>query len=456
MFSEEKVAAIVGVAHSAGMEPAALLAVVEIESRGEPFESWDGKTPRFLFEKHIFLRQLRKFASRDAIMRATAENLVAEKWRKKVNYVEQGTAVGRKDILQRARAIDVECANLSCSWGVGQIMGFNAKDLGYSSATQMVQEMSADGRGFAAQVESIVRFVRSKNIQSALANHNWTAFAVGYNGKGQAENQYDAKLAQAYKRWKSRVLPAPGALPTIPPTPDQVVNLSFPWRRGARGTNIEELQKALEVQGHPVGEKDGIFGPLTEKAIFAFQAANGLATTGELDEQTHKKLFAGQLNAAAEKRKNVTQEDLRNLGSKTIAETDFGKKISYVLGAIGGGGLIESIFRGTSDVTHTTTLTSVAQNVSDAAAKATEVVKTATTQPAGTVSPLQGIIDAVIGTGGPENTLAVLVKAATLLIQPSHGLPVVAGAAALLLWRSFRKVEALRVEDHAKGFNTAR
>lgn len=45
-------------------------------------------------------------------------------------------------------------------------------------------------------------------------------------------------------------------------------------------------QKRLHTLGYPVGEADGIFGPLTRAAVMAYQQDHGCQSTGKLDEQT--------------------------------------------------------------------------------------------------------------------------------------------------------------------------
>lgn len=56
---------------------------------------------------------------------------------------------------------------------------------------------------------------------------------------------------------------------------------------------IQQCQQALIDLGYDVGPDgaDGEGGPNTQKAILAFQAANGLDTTGQFDRWTMAKLF---------------------------------------------------------------------------------------------------------------------------------------------------------------------
>jgi peptidoglycan hydrolase-like protein with peptidoglycan-binding domain len=62
---------------------------------------------------------------------------------------------------------------------------------------------------------------------------------------------------------------------------------------GKMTTGMEEhrkLQEALKAKGNDPGPIDGRMGPKTRAALKAFQEANGLKATGQLDSQTADKL----------------------------------------------------------------------------------------------------------------------------------------------------------------------
>lgn len=60
--------------------------------------------------------------------------------------------------------------------------------------------------------------------------------------------------------------------------------------RGVRGQLIIDLQNALVRAGHPVPDVDGVYGRDTQMAASAFQTAQGLTPTGDVDEETYSKL----------------------------------------------------------------------------------------------------------------------------------------------------------------------
>jgi hypothetical protein len=201
MFTSAVIASTAEAAKRYGVEPAALLAVVEVESAGKAYEN-DGRTPRFLFEQHVFYRELLKRAP-DKLPAAVHVGLARKSWDRAVQYKEQGTSKDRMDVLRRARAIDAECANLSASWGVGQTMGFHYKALGFASATAMVQHMTTGG--LAAQIDVMCRNISDMGMWPALKVKNFAAFARRYNGAGYKQNAYDTKMAAAYSRWTAKL-----------------------------------------------------------------------------------------------------------------------------------------------------------------------------------------------------------------------------------------------------------
>jgi len=76
--------------------------------------------------------------------------------------------------------------------------------------------------------------------------------------------------------------------PVEPPTTPSTPNPPFPGvllRNGSRGENVRTLQTMLnearvQYPSIPVLAVDGVFGPITERAVRAFQQARGLAVDG--------------------------------------------------------------------------------------------------------------------------------------------------------------------------------
>lgn len=131
-------------------------------------------------------------------------------------YGKEGEQYGK---LERAAAIDRNAAIHSCSWGRGQIMGFNHPLVGYVSASAMVDAFMAPE---ANQVEAIVRFMASKwlgshlrkidGLKSPSTPDDWRPVALGYNGAGCEKSGYHTKLASRHNFWRT--------IPDTPWTPD--------------------------------------------------------------------------------------------------------------------------------------------------------------------------------------------------------------------------------------------
>lgn len=206
-FEKKVIDAVVEMANDHDIDPAGLLAVVEVESAGKPLED-NNRTPGFLFERHKFHECLKRRAPGKLAL-AVAEGLAHPDWRPKSKwgannqYRDQGTSKGRRSLLGKAVKIDEECAHYACSWGVGQIMGFHAKEIGFKSAVEMVQFMEIGG--LIAQIDVMVRVIKKQNLARYINAHNWTAFARAYNGSGFAQNKYDTKMASAFGRWQTQI-----------------------------------------------------------------------------------------------------------------------------------------------------------------------------------------------------------------------------------------------------------
>ena len=67
---------------------------------------------------------------------------------------------------------------------------------------------------------------------------------------------------------------------------------------------MRTVQRKLKELGYYTGSVDGDFGAETEKAVKAFQKANGLSADGKVGEQTLKKL--NDKNAKTAKQANAT------------------------------------------------------------------------------------------------------------------------------------------------------
>lgn len=160
-------------------------AIIDVEARGSGFDN-QGR-PAMLFEPHVFYRQLK--GPERAI--AVREGLAYRRWKR--NYPKDSYPR-----LIRAIKINETAALNSASWGMGQIMGFNHLAAGFKTVQEMVSAFSINE---ACHIESMVNFIKSKNLDEYLRRHDWRSFARGYNGSSYAKNDYHTKLAFAFAKW---------------------------------------------------------------------------------------------------------------------------------------------------------------------------------------------------------------------------------------------------------------
>lgn len=176
-------------ADSLGVEKPTIKAVAVVESQGEGFLP-TGEV-KILFERHVFYQQLKSKLGRekaDSVYKSNPD----------ICNPSPG-GFGKYSVqhakLQRAVAIDRECALNSASWGAFQIMGYHWKTCGYESQQEFINAMYSD----AGQLSVLVAFLKANpGIVSAMKSHNWTSVARQYNGVAYSKNSYDIKLKNAY------------------------------------------------------------------------------------------------------------------------------------------------------------------------------------------------------------------------------------------------------------------
>jgi hypothetical protein len=269
MFTEETAKEIEKTASEFGIEPAALLAVAEIESGGSVFAVIEGRQePLIRFEGHYFDRRL----SGEAQARARAAGLASPNAGVVANPASQAA---RWELLERAAAIDRKAAYESVSWGLGQVMGAHWEWLGFADVAALAKEAR---KGAGGQARLMARFIEKSGLREALERHDWEAFAREYNGPGFRKNAYDTKLAAAYRR-HAGIDAAPAGSGAGADSPPALLG------RGSAGEAVRDLQRNLSALGYPLAV-DGIFGKDTEKAVRALQRDHGLDADGIVGPRT--------------------------------------------------------------------------------------------------------------------------------------------------------------------------
>lgn len=226
-----------------GIEPAAFWAVMAVETRG--FGFLKDRRPLILYERHIFHTKTNgKFSAAHPDISNS----------KPGGY---GTAGGGQyPRLARAVALNREAALQSASWGLGQVMGFNASVAGFASVEAMVLAMAESED---AQCHGMVQFILAHDLAQYLRAQNWAKFALRYNGEGFKKNDYDTKLRKAFNLY------------TDHPTPS---------------LDVRACQAALTYLGFDPKGVDGLYGFGTQKSLMAWQKARQRPVDGKLSDDT--------------------------------------------------------------------------------------------------------------------------------------------------------------------------
>jgi N-acetylmuramidase/Putative peptidoglycan binding domain len=236
---------LANVSSQLGTKAAELWSVLHVETSGCGFLA--DRRPKILFERHIFSKETnRQFDAQQDISDPRPGG-----------YGPSGAH--QYDRLEKAIGLNRQAALHSASWGIGQIMGFNATSAGFQDVEAMVAAMleSEDN-----QFIAMGQFLKKKGLDRALQSHDWAGLAHGYNGENFAQNNYDKKLHAAFAQY-SILLP---------------------------DLSVRAAQMLLTYRGFAPGVIDGVMGQRTRSALEEFQQKEGLAVTGEADVATLAKL----------------------------------------------------------------------------------------------------------------------------------------------------------------------
>ena len=214
--------------------------VLSVETSG--FGFLPDRRPLILFERHIF---------------STETGGAFDVSHPDISAPRPGgyaSGVVEYDRLQAALALDRRAALHNASWGIGQVLGLNAKVAGFDAVETMVDLMSHSED---AQLTGTANFVRSRGLHLALRNHDWARFARGYNGPGFGRNHYDTRLASAYQKFSQ------GPVPDI---------------------RVRQQQALLTFLGLDPGGVDGVPGKTTRLAVAQFRERNHMGSE-EIDDE---------------------------------------------------------------------------------------------------------------------------------------------------------------------------
>lgn len=307
MFTRQTREEIELIAEERGWDPAALLAIAEVESAGRAYWTVRGqRLPAIRHEGHYFYKRLKGARLKRAVREGLAHPRAGA-----VKMPRSWAA--RYDLHERAKAIDESAAIESISIGLGQVMGAWWKRLGYNSPQHMFEVAKASVAG---QVELMARYITEFGLGQYVANpskRGFAHFAKGYNGKGYRKNRYDTKMWSAYRRWSK------GSSTTKVATESK-----REW--------LLEIQGDLHSLGYNPGPKDGVMGKSTREAIKAFQRDNGLVVDGQPGPMTREAMNERLNHKSRETGKRRVKQSLGVLGGSVASEA--GTKILEKTGDI--------------------------------------------------------------------------------------------------------------------------
>jgi len=191
---------LIDFANEHNLELAVVKAVNEVESGGKGFLV-DGR-PKILFEGHVFWRQLvARNINPVTYANANTKDILFKDYTKK--YYLGGTAEYTR--LEKATKLNPDkkfsdAAKCSASWGLYQIMGFNALSIGYNTIDEFVEKMYLNE---GEHLKAFGLFLKANNLIKLLRDKKWADFALKYNGEAYKTNKYDEKLMKAYLKFKA-------------------------------------------------------------------------------------------------------------------------------------------------------------------------------------------------------------------------------------------------------------
>ena len=171
-----------------GIEPACIMAFIATESGGLGFDTVTGKI--IIQFEPAWMKKLAPYAP-SGLWSVNKVDVQAKEW----------------VAFNNAFALNPNGAMQATSIGLGQVMGFNWKRLGYKSVGEMWDDAK---KGLDRQIWQICKYIATdKKLLKALINHVWSTVASIYNGSGYKalaakyhRQPYDKTMAANYLKYK--------------------------------------------------------------------------------------------------------------------------------------------------------------------------------------------------------------------------------------------------------------
>ena len=179
---------IIDICKRQNIDAASLLAFISVETGGQGFDSKTGKI-LIQFEPVWFKKQAPYAPS--GLWSVNKVDVQSKEW------------LAFNDAFKK----DADAAMESTSIGLGQIMGFHYKRLGYETVGEMWDDAK---KGIEQQINQMVKFINTDaNLLNAIKTQNWNTVAIIYNGPKFRElaakykrTPYDQSLMEAYNTFR--------------------------------------------------------------------------------------------------------------------------------------------------------------------------------------------------------------------------------------------------------------
>lgn len=183
-----------------GVEKEVLRAIAVAETGDKvPFKEFvpGQQHAAILYERHYMYRFLKNKGYTDQQLNAlaTSEPKIVHTYQAGYSY---GSEQSQYERLQRARELDRDAANKSCSWGKFQVMGAYYARL-YKSTDELVEAQNYCALQHLQYFK--IFLTKEKNMLEPMKQKNWLTIAKKYNGENQVG--YDTKISNAYNNLKA-------------------------------------------------------------------------------------------------------------------------------------------------------------------------------------------------------------------------------------------------------------
>ena len=182
--------------------PGMIEALALKEARGSAFLP-DGRV-KILFERHQFYKRLaivRKPGQTPTTQKALRDRVAKD--HPQICSPQRGGYLGNAHEyprLELARSFSDTAGLESASFGLFQVMGFNAVPIGYSSVQEFERLMQQD---IGQHLMALSRFIlATPKALRGIRNQDFALLAGAYNGPAYRENNYDTDLQKFFNQVK--------------------------------------------------------------------------------------------------------------------------------------------------------------------------------------------------------------------------------------------------------------